>query len=115
MLLLVDEHLDNLRRCSALGDAMISEMSCCSVLGSECAEVAPFLSQCRSLLAIPYLNNSGFTRYKLFPALGDMRYYQAPGSGNHLYILPSIDEKLHDTATPLLIVEGEKKCACLVE
>ena len=77
------------------------------------------LAQCDSILVFPYPGSNGFCRYKPFPpietASGIMRYYQPPGSGNHLYVLPPVTAKLHDTSVPLFLVEGEKKAASLVE
>jgi hypothetical protein len=111
---LIDAHLADLRR-SALSDEFIETMNCRSVLGAEISKILPTLSVCESLLAIPYLTNNGFERYKLFPQLGDMKYYQPTGSTNHIYMLPTLDEKLFDTSTTLYIIEGEKKCASLVQ
>jgi hypothetical protein len=112
------DHIEDLHK-SALSDATIEMMGCRSVLGADCTAISPIFTQCRSLLEIPYLLNNGFRRYKTFPPIetesGTMRYFQPPGSENHLYVLPPIAEKLHDTREALYIIEGEKKTASLVE
>src|SRR4029450_1010582 len=95
---LIDTHIADLRR-SALSDQFIETMNCRSVLGAEeISKVSPTLSVCESLLAIPYLTNNGFERYKLFPQLGDMKYYQPTGSTNHIYILPTLGRSEEHTS-----------------
>src|SRR5689334_12141240 len=114
---LIDQHLADLRK-SALDDETIELMAVRSVVGAECASVSPILSRCESLLEIPYFGNNGFRRWKVFPPIktisGDsLRYYQQPGSSNHLYVLPSVAGKVHDSSLPLCMLEGEKKEASL--
>lgn len=112
---LLDEHVADLRR-SALDDTFIETMKCRSVQGAEAlTAISPILAQCESVLEIPYLMNNGFCRWKLFPQLGDMKYFQLPGTASHIYILPALGEKLFDTATPIYLIEGEKKAAALVQ
>jgi hypothetical protein len=66
-----------------------------------------------SLLAFPYPGN-GFIRYKLFPPVRDkdghdVKYYQAPGSGVHLYFPPGVEDFVINPSIPLNLGEGEKK------
>src|SRR5262249_32189422 len=115
---LLDIHLEDLRK-SALSDSVIEMMQCRSVPGAQCGAISPALAGCDSVLVIPYLLNNGFYRVKTFPPVqtvsGTMRYWQAPGSQPHIYVLPSIVGKLNDPSTPLWIVEGEKKSASLIQ
>jgi Protein of unknown function (DUF3631)/DNA polymerase family A/Domain of unknown function (DUF3854) len=115
---LIEQHLLDLRK-SALDDRTIELMAVRSVVGADCASVAPILSQCDSLLEIPYFGDNGFRRWKVFPpiatASGEIRYYQQPGSSNHLYTLRSVTSRVYDPSVPLIVVEGEKKEASLAQ
>src|SRR5262245_64784200 len=44
-----------------------------------------------------------------------MKYWQPPGSGVHLYILPSVRAILSNPNVEIAITEGEKKAACLTQ
>ena len=44
-----------------------------------------------------------------------MKYWQPPGSGVHLYILPAVHAILSNPDIDLAITEGEKKAACLTQ
>ncbi len=73
------------------------------------------LSGVESVLEFPYPKISDFSRYKLFPAQGDMKYFQRKDSGNHLYILSPVHAVLTDFREKLYFVEGEKKAAAAVQ
>jgi Protein of unknown function (DUF3631)/Domain of unknown function (DUF3854) len=66
-------------------------------------------------LMIPYFGIPDFVRWKLYPPVGDMRYYQEKGTANHFYILPPILKILTDIREKLCFVEGEKKTAAGVQ
>jgi len=79
-----------------------------------------------SALEIPYFEISGekngFARRKLFPAIkikdgGTIKYWQPKGSSPHLYLPPLADwhKIISQTASPLLITEGEKKAAAMCQ
>jgi hypothetical protein len=102
-------------RASALNDEYIEMMACHSVLREEFAQLSPALAQCESVLCFPYPGIDGFSRYRLFPPQGDMKYWQLPGSGVHLYILRSVRAVLADARVDLRITEGEKKAVCLTQ
>jgi len=73
----------------------------------------PSLKSVETLLAFPYpqiMNGDGkpFTRYKLFPAVDKYKYFQAKGTGVHLYIT----EKAWK-ADEVWVTEGEKKALAL--
>ena len=44
-----------------------------------------------------------------------MKYWQQPGSGVHLYILPAVRAILSNPDIDIAVTEGEKKAACLTQ
>lgn len=64
-----------------------------------------------SVLAFPYHYHDDFTRYKLFPSVGKMKYYQPAGTGSKLYMLPFFWKTAQETKLTLYFTEGEKKAA----
>ncbi|OGW91858.1 MAG: hypothetical protein A3D28_05135 [Omnitrophica bacterium RIFCSPHIGHO2_02_FULL_63_14] len=76
--------------------------------------------QVQSALAFPYPGTGGFVRLKVFPPYQDKRghavkYLQPKKTPPHLYVLPSVETILTNPATPLAVVEGEKKTAAMVQ
>ena len=67
-----------------------------------------------SALAFPYAGHDGFERYKVWWEEGRQdkapKYLQRGGTPNHLYFPPGVDLA---GDSPLVIVEGEKKCLAL--
>jgi hypothetical protein len=59
------------------------------------------LPRVESVLEFPYPTIAGFSRYKLFPAQGDMKYFQQKDTGSHLYVLPSVAETITDFRSKL--------------
>src|SRR5262249_22566018 len=113
------DHLADLRR-SGLSDALISMMGVRSVVPQDVPGFENGLyAKVQTVLAFPSPNVQTFSRYKLFPPIetqsGTMRYFQPPGTGNHLYILPPVLQILDDFREPLWFVEGEKKTATGVQ
>lgn len=111
-------HREDLHR-SGLSDGTIELMAVRSVPPRDIDRLANGgLQGVESVLEFPY-PSLNFSRYKLFPPLktsdGTLRYFQAKGSGCHLYVLPPVAEKLTDVSEPLFIVEGEKKAAMAVQ
>jgi Domain of unknown function (DUF3854) len=100
---------------SGLKTATIEAMACYSVPSAEIERLSPALRPCESLLAFPYPGIDGFCRYRLFPALDSMKYWQPSGTGVHLYILLSVRVILSNPDIELAITEGEKKAACLAQ
>jgi hypothetical protein len=111
---LAPSHFKHLRG-SGLKDATLEVMACFSVPPAEIDRLSPGLKTCESLLAYPYPGIDGFRRYRLFPPQGSMKYWQPPGSGVHLYILPSVRSILSNPNIEIAITEGEKKAACLTQ
>lgn len=73
-----------------------------------------------SVLAFPYAGTDGFCRYKLFPPFKNkqghsVKYWQKRNTSSHLYILSPVREVLADASVSLIIAEGEKKTAALVQ
>lgn len=108
------EHLADLQR-SGLTDETIMMASLYSVPPRDIAKILGkgYADKVNSVLAFPYQQN-GFCRYKLFPPIKDkdghkIKYFQAQGSGVHLYYPPGIEGHIADPSIPLSIVEGEKK------
>lgn len=66
-----------------------------------------------SLLEFPYPLCPGFSRYKPWPAIKwkgrTIKYFQPPGTGNHLYFPPGVEKIFQDVSISLCITEGEKK------
>jgi hypothetical protein len=65
-------------------------MACQSVTPTQFSRLSPALEQCESILAFPYPGVENFVRYRLFPPLNKMKYWQPAGSHLHLYILPAV-------------------------
>src|SRR3989304_1078152 len=107
-------HLADVRQ-SGLSDETIAQHGIYSVCPGEIKRIIGWdPPELKSLLAFPYPGCNGFTRFKLFPPLQiknghTMRYYQASGSGVHLYIPHPVQEVLKDPSIPLAWTEGEKK------
>jgi putative DNA primase/helicase len=109
------KHVEDLQR-SGLSETTIELMGVRSVPPREIDEITE--SGCprvESVLEFPYPTVRGFSRYKLFPPQGDMKYFQKKKSTNHLYVLPPVAEILGDVRERLYFVEGEKKTACAVQ
>ena len=120
------DHLADLRK-SGLHDEMIALMRLRSLdAGGLARELGRPINSVQSALVIPYPSfafqfddpsaSPPFQRYKLFPPGRDkdgrpVRYWQAPDSGVHLYILPAVRAVLTDARVPLYWTEGEKKAA----
>jgi putative DNA primase/helicase len=100
---------------SGLKAETIEALGFYSVPPAEIDRLSPMLKPCESLLAIPYPNVPGFVRYRVFPPLGGMKYWQPPGSGSHLYIPPFTQEALSNPFVDAVIVESEKAAACLAQ
>jgi hypothetical protein len=107
-------HFRDLRR-SGLNDQSIKLMGVCSVPPAEIARLSPLLKPCESVLAFPYPGINKFSRYRVFPPIDGLKYWQPPGTASHLYILLSVAEILSNPTIELAITEGEKKAACLTQ
>src|SRR5262245_52612838 len=95
---------------------MIEEiMGCNSVPPAEIDRLSPALTRCDALLAYPYPGLNDFRRYRCFPPLDSMKYWQPKDSETHLYLLPSVRAVLSNPNIELAITEGEKKAACLTQ
>src|SRR4030095_5655533 len=90
-------------------------MACYSVPPAQIDRLSPSLKACESLLAFPYPGVEGFVRYRLFPPLDKMKYWQPADSGLHPYILPAVRSILSNPNIEIAITEGEKKAACLTQ
>ena len=108
------EHKADLQK-TGLTDDTITKANIHSVPPRDIPKILgkSYADKVESLLAFPYKQN-GFCRYKLFPAIKDkdghkVKYFQAPGSGVHLYYPPGIENDIADPSVPLSLVEGEKK------
>lgn len=107
-------HLANLKK-----SGLLKEFTQKAEISSVCPRdipkiLGPYLSQkVLSLLKFPYPHCDGFARYKCFPAIRHkgrlIKYWQPPGTGNHLYFPPAIENIFQDTSIPLYLTEGEKK------
>jgi uncharacterized protein DUF3631/uncharacterized protein DUF3854 len=102
-------------RASALNDESIEMMACHSVPPADFARLSPALADCESVLAFPYPGVNAFFRYRLFPPLDKLKYWQPHGSRMHLYLLPSVRAVLSNPNVDIAITEGEKKAACLTQ
>jgi hypothetical protein len=109
------EHRADLQKKSGLTDETITAANIHSIPPCDIQKILGkgYADKVNSLLAFPYQQN-GFCRYKLFPPIKDkdghkIKYFQAPGSGVHLYYPPGIENDISDPSIPLSIVEGEKK------
>jgi hypothetical protein len=108
------EHRADLQK-SGLTDETITGANIHSIAPGDISKILgkEYADRVNSLLAFPYQQN-GFCRYKLFPPIKGkeghkIKYYQAPGSGVHLYYPRGIETKIADPSIPVSIVEGEKK------
>ncbi|MFQ5861489.1 MAG: DUF3854 domain-containing protein [Candidatus Brocadiales bacterium] len=106
------EHLDDLRK-SGLTNDTIKEAGIYSVCPGDISKINPD-PRIKSMLAFPYPDCDGFTRYKLYPPLKDkdghtQKYHQKKGTGSRLYIPPEANGTLKSPILALNIVEGEKK------
>ena len=115
------EHLEDLRK-SGLRDEIVAEMGCHSVPGERVkAHLGFTLPGIESVLCFPYAGTGGHHRDKVFPPnIKDsegrsIKYLQPKGSPSRLYVLPSVAQPLLDVSTPLIVTEGEKKAAALVQ
>lgn len=88
---------------SGLSDQTVREAGLFSVPPRD-MKLPPFMSSVTSMLAFPYPLSNGFERYKLFPAVGKMKYFQRSSTGTHLYFTPGFPEE-----KDLYVTEGEKK------
>jgi len=106
---LLPDHLADLKK-SSLSDEFIEKAGIYSVPPGDIPKIMGWDAPINSMLAFPY-PETDCTRYKLFPPLkrkGEPRaqkYFQAKGSGLHLYQLPGFDSDAND----IYITEGEKK------
>jgi hypothetical protein len=102
-------------RCSGLSNATIEEMGAYSVPPAEIVRLSPLLKPCESMLSFPYPGINDFRRYRVYPPINGMKYWQPAGSGSHLYVLPSVAAIVSNPNIEIAIVEGEKKAACLTQ
>lgn len=116
---LLDHHLEDLRR-SGLSDETIRGAGLYSATNETTAMLVGFGRS--SALAFPYLHTATngklpFTLVKFDkPDAKGKRYAQPKGSGNRLYIPPTLDPAvLRDPRVTLYITEGEKKCLKAVQ
>ena len=107
------DHLADLQK-SGLSEKTITAANIDSIPPGDISKVLgkAYAEKINSLWAIPYPGN-GFSRFKLFPSITDkqghkLKYYQAAGSGVHLYFPPGVEDALINPNIPLCIVEGEK-------
>lgn len=89
---------------SGLSDQTIREAGLYSVPPSD-FKLPPYLNSVTSMLAFPYPKTKEFERYKIFPIKGNMKYFQRPSTGIHLYFTPNFDLE----AKKIYATEGEKK------
>lgn len=76
------------------------------------------LLQSHELIEFPYFDPSGvvdFSRFKLVPPRGSMKYLQPKGVPTRPYILPRVWDVSQKTNRPVWIVEGEKKALKLIQ
>lgn len=109
------DHLKDLKK-SGLSDETILEAEIYSVPPGEISKIlSPGLGiKVNSLLAFPYPGCDEFIQYKPFPPAINkdghtIRYFQPPGSSNHLYIPKQVISVLQDIFISLYITEGTKK------
>lgn len=108
---LAPNHLEDLTK-SGLSDATIAAMRARSVPPLEMQKLK-MPKAAESSYEIPYPDLE-FSRYEIF-GLADQKYYQLSGTLPRLYVLPSVRSILSDWSIPLVLVEGEKKAACLTQ
>lgn len=116
---ILPHHAEELRA-SGLSDETIFRAALRSVTNEEATALVGFGRS--GALAFPYRHTAKdgdqpFTRVKFDkPDVKGKRYAQAKGSGNRLYIPPTLDPAvLQDSGVPLCITEGEKKCLKAVQ
>jgi hypothetical protein len=105
-------HLEDLRR-SGLSDETIRAARIYTVPPRDIGKkLGGGDSGIESLLAFPYPDCEGYERYRVWYQEGKIgpKYKQRYGTGNHLYLAPTIDLQ---GDSPLLVVEGEKKTLAL--
>lgn len=112
---LMPEHLEDLRR-SGLKDKTIQAAG---IYTSRPQELAGISGWKGTGLVFPYFGIDNYFRVKLFPPKESnghkQKYWCRPGTGNHLYIPPGVEEKTKDTSIPIYITEGEKKSLAAVQ
>jgi len=84
------------------------------ILGFTSYNGHDILRACTSILVIPY-PLSNFSRVRLYPPLGDVKYLQPRGVTPAPYILAPIAEIKGKSHRPVIITEGEKKTLCLIK
>lgn len=115
---LFSDHLADLKK-SGLTDRMIRKAGIYSLKGDAARDLLGCGSRrIKSAMVFPY--EKGFARLKVFPSYKDaegrkVKYLQAKGSKNHLYVPTGIRERLLDLCQTLYIAEGEKKALRAVE
>ncbi|BBM84455.1 phage/plasmid primase, P4 family [Candidatus Uabimicrobium amorphum] len=65
------------------------------------------------IMVIPYQQD--FVRVKLFPQLQGAKYLSPKKGGCWLYYLDGEEKKFHKAKKPIILTEGEKKCAKLTQ
>ncbi|MDP3703932.1 MAG: DUF3854 domain-containing protein, partial [Candidatus Omnitrophota bacterium] len=114
------DHVADLRK-SGLTDETIAAMGVYSVPPTDIPHVLGWNpEQVQSALAFPYPGTGGFVRLKVFPPYKDKRghavkYLQAKKTPPHLYVLPAVEAILTNSAAPLVVAEGEKKTAAMIQ
>src|SRR5439155_17396352 len=98
-----------------LSNQTIETMAVCSVPPAEFSRLSPLLKPCESVLAFPYQRFNGFCRYRLYPPIDGMKYWQPAGTATHLYLLPAVPAIITNPSIDIAITEGEKKAACLTQ
>lgn len=101
------QHRDDLVK-SGLSIETIEEAQLYSVPPIIFKKLPAQMTAVTSMLAFPYPQTDGFVRYKLFPPIGKMKYYQEKGSGCHLYT-PKLFLDAISKGQEVYITEGEKK------
>ncbi|MGO9092509.1 MAG: DUF3854 domain-containing protein [bacterium] len=106
---------NDLKKGSGLSDETIREAELYPVPPHDFNKIfGSFLSKkIESALAFPYPGCDGFTRYRLFPPVqtknGEIKYFQATGTRNFLYVPPGVEKFFEDVSISVYITEGEKK------
>ena len=117
---LKSHHLEDLRN-SGLNDKTIAEGGFTSLTAEQTKTILGFEAGPGMGIEYPRLNNEPpFIRVKPDKPSKDKKgrpakYLTPRGTGNHLYILPFVQEVLKNPTFPILITEGEKKAAKAVQ
>ena len=117
---LKSHHLEDLRN-SGLNDKTIAEGGFTSLTAEQTKTILGFEAGPGLGFEYPSLNGEpSFTRVKPDKPSKDKKgrpakYLTPRGAGNHLYILPFVQEVLKTPTFPILITEGEKKAAKAVQ